>query len=47
MRESIAGSSIALPPRLEDGMRHRQLVAPVDIGDGAAAGSSWPSTPRG
>jgi sugar diacid utilization regulator len=33
MRDSIAGSSIALPPRLEDGMRHRRLVAPVDIGE--------------
>jgi sugar diacid utilization regulator len=32
-RESVAGSSVALPPRLEDGMRHRRLVAPVDIGE--------------
>jgi sugar diacid utilization regulator len=33
MRESVSGSSIALPPLLEDGMRHRRLVAPVDIGE--------------
>jgi sugar diacid utilization regulator len=29
---AVPGSSTALAPRLEDGMRHRRLVAPVDIG---------------
>jgi sugar diacid utilization regulator len=28
----VAGSSVAIAPRLEAGVRHRHLVAPVDIG---------------
>jgi hypothetical protein len=33
LHESIPGSSLALAPRLQDGMRHRRLAAPVDIGE--------------
>jgi sugar diacid utilization regulator len=33
LRSAVPGASTALAPRLEDGMRHRRLVAPVDIGE--------------
>jgi sugar diacid utilization regulator len=33
LRDAVPGSSFALAPRLEDGMRHRRLVAPVDLGE--------------
>jgi sugar diacid utilization regulator len=33
VQDAVAGASLALAPRLEDGMRHRRLVAPVDIGE--------------
>jgi sugar diacid utilization regulator len=33
LHDTVAGSSTAVAPRLDAGVRHRHLVAPVDIGD--------------